>query len=382
MSDQANSPKQTRIVVCCGSGGVGKTTISAAIGLCGALQGKKTVVLTIDPARRLADALGISALNIEAQRVELPESNGNATGELYAMMVDAKRTFDRLIERYASNGLRERILENRYYQHLSNNMAGSHEYMAMERLYEIYNENRFDLIVLDTPPSRRALDFLEAPQRVINLLGHPYFLKLFKPYIKAGQLSGRLFNLLAMPVLRAVGQVVGGQTISDIFSFFQLFNDVIFDGFSRRAAAVESLLSDPMSVFFAVTTPQEYPMQEAVYLYRQLKERKMPFGGFIINRVHSDPADSPFDTKSSGRKERLEKKIADAEIFARLEIADRMDRKLAKIDAAAIKRLAAEEMAGSDAAVFPIRFADETVNVFSGLRIIGEQLTRSPGFKI
>lgn len=382
MNDRTNPPKQTRIVVCCGSGGVGKTTISAAIGLLGALQGKKTVVLTIDPARRLADALGISALNMEAQQVQLPESNGNTTGELYAMMVDAKRTFDRLIEQYASNGLRERILENRYYQHLSNNMAGSHEYMAMERLYEIYNENQFDLIVLDTPPSRRALDFLEAPQRVINLLGHPYFLKLFKPYIKAGQLSGRLFNLLAMPVLRAVGQVVGGQTISDIFSFFQLFNDVIFDGFSRRAAAVESLLSDPMSVFFAVATPQEYPMQEAVYLYRQLKERKMPFGGFIVNRVHSDPVDSPFDIKKADRKERLEKKIADAEIFTRLGIADRMDRKLAKIDAAAIDRLVKEEMAGPDAAVFPIRFADETVNDISGLRIIGEQLMRSCGFGI
>jgi anion-transporting ArsA/GET3 family ATPase len=278
------------IIVCCGSGGVGKTTISAALGIYGALAGKKTIVLTIDPARRLADSLGLRDFNSEAQLVPLDHFsaiNGGPHGSLHAMMLDAKRTFDQLIERYATDDLRKKIFENRYYQYLSNHMAGSHEYMAMEKLYEIYHQAKYEIIILDTPPTRRALDFLDAPQRLLNLLGHSFFWKLFKPYIKAGRWGVRLFNLLASPILKAMGKVIGHQALADIAVFMQLWDDILFEGFSRRASAVKNLLSAHPTLFLAVATPQQRPLAEAFFLYEKLSENHMPFGGFIINRVHA-----------------------------------------------------------------------------------------------
>jgi len=289
MLNRISDPDGPKIIVCCGSGGVGKTTLSAAIGLYGALSGKKTIVLTIDPARRLADSLGLKDFNVDAQRVPIEQISDIPQpfdGQLYAMMLDAKRTFDHLIARYAPPELQNTILKNRYYQHLSNNMAGSHEYMAMEKLYEIYHQDKYDLIVLDTPPSRRALDFIEAPGKLLNLLGHNFFLKLFKPYLHAGRLGMRVFNILAFPVLRAVGKVIGSQVLDDLAGFMQLWNDVLFEGFSRRAETVKNLLSGNMTLFLAIATPQHLPMTEAVFLYEKLRQNNMPFGGFVINRVH------------------------------------------------------------------------------------------------
>ena len=277
------------VIVCCGSGGVGKTTLSAAIGLYGALSGKKTIVLTIDPARRLADALGLRSFNADAQRVPLETISDLKTapsGQFYAMMLDAKRTFDQLIERYAPQDLRTKIFDNRYYQYLSSHMAGSHEYMAMEKLYEIYHQSNYDLIVLDTPPTRRALDFLDAPQRLLNLLGHSFFWKIFKPYFNAGRWGVRLLNLFASPILRVVGKVIGKQALDDLATFMQLWDDVLFEGFSRRAEEVKKLLSGDSTQFLAVATPQRLPLSEAIFLYEKLRENKMPFAGFIINRVH------------------------------------------------------------------------------------------------
>jgi anion-transporting ArsA/GET3 family ATPase len=291
-----SDPNGPQIIVCCGSGGVGKTTVSAAIGLYGVLSGKKTIVLTIDPARRLADSLGLKKFDTDAQRVPLeklsiPEVSFSNTGDLYAMMLDAKRTFDQLIVRHASPEFQKKILKNRYYQHLSSNMAGSHEYMAMEKLYEIFNQNQYDLIVLDTPPSRRALDFLEAPQRMLNILGHNFFMKMFKPYIKAGKWGIRFFNIFASPVLRGVSKVLGKQVLEDFAGFMHLWDDIMFEGFSRRAEEVKKLLSSSKTLFFAVATPQRLPMEEAIYLYNRLVTNQMPFGGFIINRVNLSASD-------------------------------------------------------------------------------------------
>jgi anion-transporting ArsA/GET3 family ATPase len=291
LADDIKDSNGPEIIICCGSGGVGKTTISAALGLYGAMVGKKTMVLTIDPAKRLADAMGLKGFNADAQQVPLENLNlpRNATARasgLYAMMLDSKTTFDQLVARYASSKFRDKILNNRYYQHLSANMAGSHEYMAMEKLYEIFNQHQYDLIVLDTPPSRHALDFLEAPQRMLNILGHNFFLKMFKPYLKAGKWGIRFINILASPVLRAISKVVGRQALDDFSGFMQLWDDMMFDGFSRRAASVKALLAGNKTLFLAIATPGRLPMDEAVFLSKKLIANNMNFGGFIVNRVH------------------------------------------------------------------------------------------------
>lgn len=256
------------------------------------MAGKKTIVLTIDPAKRLADALGLKQFNTEIQRVRLENLNVSknaetAMADLYAMMLDPKSTFDQLVARYAAPEFQKKIFKNRYYQHLSGNMAGSHEYMAMEKLYEIFNRNDYDLIVLDTPPSRRALDFLEAPQKMLNILGHNFFMKMFKPYLKVGKWGSRFLNILASPVLKAISKIVGKQAIGDFFGFMQLWDDIMFDGFSRRAASVKTMLGGSRTMFFAVATPQRLPMEEAVFLSEKLLLNNMAFGGFIVNRVHS-----------------------------------------------------------------------------------------------
>ena len=365
LSAAIRNPEGPEIIVCCGSGGVGKTTVSAAIGLMGAMSGKKTIVLTIDPARRLADSLGLKDFNFDAQRVDLKRFSCSFDApepELYAMMLDAKRTFDGLLFRYASDEIRKNILNNRYYQHLSNNMAGSHEYMAMENLYEIYSQGRYDLIVLDTPPSRRALDFLDSPQRLINLLGHRFFMNLFKPYIQVGKWGVRLLNIVASPVLRGVGKIVGGQTLADFAEFMKLWDDALFDGFGYRATAMKKLLSGHKTLFLAVSTPQRLPMKEALYLYERLTENHMPFGGFIINRVEWT------DGKKGGKTERvdgnsgLEKIVLDAQLKEKMITAYRQIQKLAETDAASIASLIRQ--IGSRVSVLQIPMADgEVANV-------------------
>lgn len=287
----AGCPEQAKIVICCGSGGVGKTTVSSAIGLRGALSGRKTIILTIDPAKRLADALGLESFRTDIQRVPV-NAIQSAVGDVSAsvrldvLMLDAKNTFDGLIQRYAPDDLVERIFLNRYYQYLSSNMAGSHEYMAMEKLYEIYHQGDYDLIVLDTPPSRRALDFLDAPRRLLNLLGHEFFRKWFQPYMKAGRWGVRFINMVASPFLVMMARLIGKQALMDFTGFMQLWNDVLFDGFTQRAKAVRTLLAGDQVCFLAVATPQQFPLAEAVFFHERIVENKMQFGGFIINRVH------------------------------------------------------------------------------------------------
>jgi len=279
-----------KIVVCCGSGGVGKTTISATIGLYGALSGRKTLVLTIDPARRLADSLGLKAFDFEEQPVPEDKFKGidkQEGGELYAMMLDTSRVFDRIIMKYASSEeIKEKIFQNRYYKHLSKTLAGTHEYMAMEKLYEIYEENNYDLIVLDTPPSRRALDFLEAPERLNNLLSKHFFWKVIKPYFVAGRMGLKMFSFLASPILRAISKILGTQALQDLTDFFRLADDAFVDGFRQREDSIRKVLASSESIFLAITSPMRAPLLEALFLYDRLKAFQMPFGGFIINRVH------------------------------------------------------------------------------------------------
>jgi len=356
------------IIVCCGSGGVGKTTISAALGLCCAISGYRTLVLTVDPARRLADALQISSLNNRPQKVDFPEGM-EVSGELYAMMLDPKSTFDGIVKRYAPNGLRDRILSNRYYRYISRNMAGLHEFMAMEKLYEVFMEGGYDRIILDTPPSRRAIDFLEAPRHVINLLGHRYFLRLFQPYIRAGRWTGRIFHVFAAPVIKAVGQVVGAAALDDLFSFFQLWNDLLFEGFVRRASAVESILSAPSTLFFAITTPQAFPRSEAIGLAHEFVCRNFSFAGFIVNRVHdlkADLVERKESIKKSGiyEKDKLKKKISAALM---------LEKRLAQSDKDAL--LAMQTALKPGGKIYSIPFSDKPIHDLSGLLVICRHLS-------
>lgn len=279
-----------RLVICCGSGGVGKTTISATIALQAALVGYRTLVLTIDPARRLADALGMKNLGNEAQRVSparFARLGVEPAGELYAMMLDPKQTFDDLVRRYSHSSERLRtILNNRYYQHISGSLAGTHEYMAMEKLYEIYQEGEYDLIVLDTPPNRRALDFLDAPDRLVNLLGSRAIRMLMKPYFGLGRLGFKIFTSVSTPLLDAISRVLGIEMLRDVAEFLRSADDEMFEGFRRRATQVRAILHESRALFLVIATPSLGPLGEAEFFYRRLKAQAMNFGGFIINRVH------------------------------------------------------------------------------------------------
>jgi len=357
------------IIICCGSGGVGKTTVSAAIGLFSALAGKKTIVLTIDPARRLADSLGLKGFDNKAQKVPLDAkmytNSTTKSPELYAMMLDAKRTFDDLVIRYASPEFQKNIFNNHYYQHLSNNMAGSHEYMAMEKLYEIYKQSEYDLIVLDTPPSRRALDFLEAPQRLMNLLGHNFFMKMFKPYFKAGKWGIRLINIFASPVLRSVSKVIGSQALEDFAGFMKLWDDILFEGFNHRAKEVQKLLTSSRTLFLAVATPQKLPIEEAIFLYDKLKTKNTPFGGFIINRVHLNANSlNHSDTESSEYSKIFKKENISSGLTEKLHTANSNLLKMVKSDADSIKIL---KKRTTNCGILQIPYADGEVADLSDL---------------
>lgn len=276
---------QNRIVLCCGSGGVGKTTTSAAIAIRGALEGRKTIVLTIDPAKRLANSLGLESLGNEMQKIDL-SSLGTPKGELWAMMLDTKRTFDELISKYAPNKESERrILENNIYIHLSSTLAGSQEYMAMEKLYEIYQEEQFDLIVVDTPPTRHALDFLEAPKKMTDFLDESVFKWFLMPPSTIGAWGLRLFSRGGALVMKAAERLTGLEPLQDLSEFLQNFQEM-YVGFKNRAEEVSRFLRKPQTIFLLVTIPSSSAFEEARFFYRKLQEGKMPFGGFIVNRVN------------------------------------------------------------------------------------------------
>ncbi len=359
-----------RIIACCGSGGVGKTSIAATLGIMGALNGRKTIVLTIDPAKRLADSLGIDGFNHEIHKVPREKFLDNGlepSGELFAMMLDTKRTFDKLISRYASGKSQKKIFENRYYQHLSSTLAGSEEYMAMEKLYEIYHEGDYELIVLDTPPTRRALDFLDTPQRLMDILGHKYFWNFFRPYLYAGRFGFRLFTILASPVLKSLSQVTGTHVLEDVAEFFNLWDDVLFDGFRKRAGEVQRLLASSESLFLAVASPMKRPLEEAVYLYEKLTEHRIAFGGFIINRVNPPYAENPIEDSIPQNIPGIDMPLAE-----KLRINFKKYKDLGGSDAAAIEEL--KNRAGENIDIRQIPMFDSDIYDIHGLLKIREHL--------
>jgi anion-transporting ArsA/GET3 family ATPase len=271
-----------RMVICAGSGGVGKTTTAAAVALGLAEQGLKVAVVTIDPARRLANALGLDELGNEPRRVEV-----EAAGELWAMMLDAKRTFDQLIEHLAPDEkTRDEVFANRIYQQLSSAVAGSQEFTAIAKLYELDRDGDYDVLVLDTPPSRNALDFLDAPGRLTGFFQG----RAIRVFMRPAGLSGRILGRGTGVVFSILQRVTGVDLLRDLSVFFRSLGGMI-DGFTERAKRVGALLEDPATTFLIVTAPRHDPVEEAIFFHRKLREAGMPFGGLVVNRVHQPPDD-------------------------------------------------------------------------------------------
>ncbi len=279
-----------RICICAGSGGVGKTTVSAAVALGMAERGARVAVVTIDPANRLADALGIDQLDNELHRVadssaaQAALNGAEIQGELWAMMLDPKRTFDELIERLAPDPARaEEIKANRVYRELSSAVSGSQEFTAVAKLYELDQEGFFDLIVLDTPPSRNALDFLEAPRRLSSFLEG----RMLQALVRPTGLGMRVLGVGTTPLLGALRRVTGVDLVADLGRFFQLLAGMT-QGFSQRAAGVQELLGAPTTAFLLVTSPEREPIDEALWFHDTIQREGFPLEGVIVNRVHHD----------------------------------------------------------------------------------------------
>jgi anion-transporting ArsA/GET3 family ATPase len=311
------------ICICAGSGGVGKTTTSSAIALGMVDRGLKVCVLTIDPAKRLADSLGLEELGNEASRVDpaLLKKNGvNGDGELWAMMLDAKETFDALVARHAEDAeARDRVLNNRIYQQISGALAGSQEYMAMEKLFELHSEGRFDLLVLDTPPSRNALDFLDAPVRMTQFIEGRSLQLFIKPTGFAARVAGRGVGV----VLSILKRILGFDLLADLSEFFTAFSGMM-DGFQERAHRVNTLLRADETAFVIVCGPQAEPIEEAVFFHSKLIEANMNFAGAVVNRVRYRLGSRI--PKLKALTEKIEAETGDAEL------ADRAARNLIEYD--------------------------------------------------
>jgi anion-transporting ArsA/GET3 family ATPase len=287
-----------RVVVCAGSGGVGKTTTAASLAVYAALSGRRTMVLTIDPAKRLANALGVRAIGGIGSAVVV---GAIPDGRLSAMMLDQKGAWDELVERHApSEEIRDRILNNRFYQHLSQSFAGSQEYMAIEQLCELHASDAFDLIVVDTPPTRHALDFLEAPQRIADFLDKRVVKWFIRPYFSASWTTMRFVNRTAGFLFRRLEDATGISALVEVSEFFTSMSG-LFEGFEPRVRRVYDLLRSPQTGFVLVATPEEQVLTEAEYFCRRVRELHMFLRAVVFNRVHreysggrrGDPQDLP-----------------------------------------------------------------------------------------
>jgi anion-transporting ArsA/GET3 family ATPase len=291
----------TRIVVCCGAGGVGKTTTSAALALTAAEAGRRVVVLTIDPARRLAQSLGLVELDNEPREVDVP----GAAGELHAMMLDMKRTFDDVVSAHTSPDRAQQIFENPFYQALSSSFAGTQEYMAMEKLGQLRATDQWDLIVVDTPPSRSALDFLDAPNRMSRFLDGTMIRLLTAPARAGGRVGMRVVGAGFTVFSRIISKILGGQLLRDISAFVSAL-DTMFGGFRERATATYEMLRMPGTSFVVVATPEPDALREASYFVDRLSAEKMPLAGLVINRTHPPATVALSATRAEAAAEEVE----------------------------------------------------------------------------
>jgi anion-transporting ArsA/GET3 family ATPase len=368
VSDLVQRLEGMRVVVCAGSGGVGKTTTSAAIAMGLAARGARVCVVTIDPARRLADALGIEQLGSEPRRVDDERFAGHGIvigdgGELWAMMLDPKRTFDELIAKLAPDDkTRDDILENRIYRELSSAVAGSQEFTAVAKLYDLNRSGMFDVIVLDTPPSRNALDFLDAPDRLTGFLEG----RALRLFLAPSGLAARVVGRGTGVVFGVLRRVTGVDLMNDLSVFFGALSGVL-DGFRERAAGVKALLADPATTFLIITSPERDPVEEAIFFRGKLREAGMPFGGLVVNRVHplapgDDDVDAAEVTEELGGDAALARKVVRTLQEFRL---------LARRDAGALERLA-REVGDEDPIVVP--HLDGDVHDVDGLVLVHRHL--------
>jgi anion-transporting ArsA/GET3 family ATPase len=355
-----------RIVVCTGSGGVGKTTTAAALALRAAERGKKVVVVTIDPARRLAQSLGLTELDNTPRPVANAVSGG---GELHAMMLDMKRTFDDIVLTHADPERAKQILANPFYVMLSANLAGTQEYMAMEKLGQLHGTGQWDLIVVDTPPTRSALDFLDAPDRMTRFLEGRFLRLVLAPAKVGGRMGVRIVNRGFSSFTGVMTKITGTELLRDLRDFFAAF-ETMFGGFRDRAQQTYRLLQDDATAFVVVASPEPAALREAAYFVERLSAERMPLAGVVVNRVHRVAA-----TQVSA-----ERAVATAEV---------LDERRVRGPAAGLLRLHADRLAlvaqeqrtirafaagRADVPLAEVRAMASDVHDVEGLRRVGEEL--------
>jgi anion-transporting ArsA/GET3 family ATPase len=357
---------QRRIIVCCGSGGVGKTTTAAALALRAAERGRRTVVVTIDPAKRLAQSLGLTELDNTPRQVMGAGADG---GELHAMMLDMKRTFDEIVIAHADEQRAQQILTNPFYVMLSSSLAGTQEYMAMEKLAQLHSSGEWDLVVVDTPPTRSALDFLDAPERMTRFLDGRFLRMLVAPAKAGGRAYLKIVNIGIGTFTSVLQRVTGAELLRDLRDFFTAFESM-FGGFRARAELTRELLKDPRTAFVVVAAPDPAALREAGYFIERLAEEGMPLAGLVINRVHHSHAPGLSAERSIAAAEALEQKGGSATAAGVLRLhADRMS------IAARERRVIESFQSGlPDIAVAEIEAMASDVHDLAGLRRIGSEI--------
>jgi anion-transporting ArsA/GET3 family ATPase len=368
---------ERRVIVCVGSGGVGKTTVAASLALKAAMAGRKVVVCTIDPARRLANSLGLTELGNQETRVPAEKFSAaglSPQGTLFAMMLDMKRTWDDLVIRHVPAERRDAILESRFYQQLSSALAGSQEYIAMEKLFDLRKNRDYDLIVLDTPPTAHALDFLDAPNRVLDFFGNDAARWLLTPAVKAGKVGLRVFNLTGGYFVKTLSRFTGVEMLQELADFLVSLAPM-YDVFKERAAAVKELLGSDETAFVLVSSPDPLTVEEAIYFHTLLRQNKMPVAAIVANRVNTCAA--PSGEEGQRQIDGLAAHLAGATsgfpepVEARLLKAIADTRLLAEVDAASLERI---ERGCAPTPLVRVRRFERDIHDLAGLWAFDRQL--------